>query len=123
MQSLQFLSSIEQQSIACYPSEQDVIALFLVDLNENSNKSSGIHAESTVDSDLTMLTTSLEHVHIESKHLESSDTDKLAAVVTEPMRRMRPSNGPAPKPKRFFRTFWRGLAMRAMRNGSRRMCE
>ena len=32
----------------------------------------------------------------------------------EPPRRLRPFNGPAGKPKRFFRTFWRGLSTRAL---------
>ena len=110
MQSRQYFYSIEQQTFSCYPSEQDVSALFSVDMNENSSNSAGIHPESETDPMLT----SLEHVHIESKHYASSAADMLAAVVAQPMRRLRPSSGPAPKPKRFFRTFWRGLAMRAM---------
>ena len=32
--------------------------------------------------------------------------------LEEPARLLRP--GPAPKPKRFYRTFWRGLASRAV---------
>ena len=34
--------------------------------------------------------------------------------LEEPTRLLRPFNGPAAKPKRFFRTFWRGLSMRAL---------
>ena len=34
--------------------------------------------------------------------------------LEEPRRRLRPFNGPAAKPKRFFSTFWRGLSKRAL---------
>ena len=34
--------------------------------------------------------------------------------LEEPTRRLRLLNGPAAKPKRFFRTCWRGLSMRAL---------
>ena len=35
-------------------------------------------------------------------------------ATREPIRRLRPLSGPAPEPKRFFRSFWRGLSMRAV---------
>ena len=34
--------------------------------------------------------------------------------LEEPTRLLRPCHGPAAKPKRFFRTFWRGLSKRAL---------
>ena len=39
---------------------------------------------------------------------------KQSCTLEEPTRRLRPFNGPAGKPKRFFRTFWRGLSTRAL---------
>ena len=42
--------------------------------------------------------------------------------AVEPMRRLRPSSGPAERPKRFFRTFWRGLSMRAVSAEQHRTC-
>ena len=35
-------------------------------------------------------------------------------VSTEPTRLLRPSGGLRPGPKRFFRSFWRGITMRAV---------
>ena len=125
MQSRQCFCQIKPQgfkAIQLESSEEHDIPL--VDMNENSSNPpsrlnpADIEAETIADSNLT-ISTSSKLVQFESKHptmgwATSSAADQSSAVMTEPMRRLRPSNGPAPKPKRFFRTFWRGLAARAM---------
>ena len=42
------------------------------------------------------------------------DQPTLRSAPEEPIRRLRASSGPADKPRRFFRTFWRGLLIRVL---------
>ena len=50
------------------------------------------------------------------------DQPMLGSAPEEPIRRLRTSSGPADKPRRFFRTFWRGLLIRALSAEKARAC-
>ena len=50
------------------------------------------------------------------------DQPTLRSAPEEPIRRLRASSGPADKPRRFFRTFWRGLLTRALSAEKAKVC-
>ena len=53
---------------------------------------------------------------------QETDEPMQATATEEPTRRLRPLSGPAPEPKRFFRSFWRGLSKRAVSREQLKSC-
>ena len=53
---------------------------------------------------------------------QATDEPMQATATEEPTRRLRPLSGPAPQPKRFFRSFWRGLSKRAFSREQLKSC-
>ena len=53
---------------------------------------------------------------------QTTDDSIQTTATEEPIRRLRPLSGPAPQPKRFFRSFWRGLSMRAVSREQLKSC-
>ena len=53
---------------------------------------------------------------------QATDEPMQTTATEEPTRRLRPFSGLAPQPKRFFRSFWRGLSKRAVSREQLKSC-
>ena len=53
---------------------------------------------------------------------QTTEEPMPTTATKEPTRRLRPLSGPAPQPKRFFRSFWRGLSKRAFSREQLKSC-
>ena len=106
-----------QKSMCLKPTEQDRDAPELNDFDGAIAKDDGCSVSELCEMDIADDAT--ENV-TGSKTI--SDQPMILSPSEEPIRRLRASSWSAEKPRRFFRTFWRGLLKRALSAEKEKVC-